>query len=63
MELIDFSFQFAILQHFCKGMLFMKVGLVDLSTYGGKFEFEILVLKIHILFSRHVKSTRSTFIK
>ena len=34
-----------------KARYFKKVGLVDLSSYGGKIKFEFLVLKIQILFS------------
>ena len=41
-----------------KACHFKKVGLVDLgTTYGGKIKFELLVIKIQILFFRHVYSS------
>ena len=36
-----------------KACYFKKVGLVHLSSYGGKIKFGFLVLKIQIVFSRH----------
>ena len=34
--------------HSLKACYFKKVGLVDLSSYGGKIKFEFLVLKIQL---------------
>ena len=33
-----------------KACYFKKVGLVDLSSYGGKIKFEFLVLKLKFYF-------------
>ena len=51
--------------HFLKACYFMKVGLVGLSTHSGKIKFEFLVMKIQILFSRHVYSSpkKADFLK
>ena len=51
-ENIDFK-----IKPILKARYFTKVGLVELSSYGGKIKFEFLVLKIQILFSRHMNSS------
>ena len=55
--LIGFTHTKNFSQVLLKACYFMKVGLVDLSTYGGKVKFEFLEIKIQILFSRHVYSS------